>query len=172
VDHDPTSLVPTVRSIVGQVLPNATLRLNVASMDDIVSRSVERPRFNAVLLGVFGGIAVLLATIGVYGITAYAVAQRTREIGIRVALGAQAREVMELVLRHSLLLAVLGVGLGVAGALLLTRYLNALLFGLTPLDPTTFILVSASFFLTVALASFVPARRALRVDPVVALRHE
>jgi putative ABC transport system permease protein len=172
VGRDPISIVPSVRDIVGQAVPNSTLRLNVASMDEIVSRSIARPRFTAVLLAVFGGVAVLLATIGVYGITAYSVAQRTREIGIRVALGAQAREVVGLVLRHSLLLAVLGVGLGVAGALLLTRYLSALLFGLTPLDPTTFILVSAAFLLTVALASLVPARRAMRVDPVVALRHE
>jgi len=171
-DRDPISLVPDIRGILQQMIPGATLKLNVASMEQIISKSVAQPRFNAFVLGTFGGMAALLAMIGVYGVTAYWVAQRTREIGVRVALGAHPRRVLVLALRQSVVLAMIGITCGLGGAVALTRYLDSLLFGLTPLDTATFLVVSAGFALTVALASYIPARRAARIDPCAALRHE
>ena len=141
-------------------------------MDDIVSNRIARPRMYAVLLGIFAGIGVALAAIGIYGVMAYSVSQRTREIGIRVALGAQRSEVVGLVLNQSLVLTVVGIALGIAGAAAVTRYLEGLLFGLTPLDPATFIGVSVMFAAVALVAAYVPARRATRVDPLVALRCE
>ena len=133
--------------------------LNVAAMDDIVSNRIARPRMYAVLLGIFAGIGVALAAIGIYGVMVHSVSQRTREIGIRVALGAQRSEVVGLVLNQSLVLTVVGIAIGIAGAAAVTRYLEGLLFGLTPLDPATFIGVSV-MFAAVALAGGVRARAA------------
>jgi ABC-type antimicrobial peptide transport system permease subunit len=126
----------------------------------------------AVLLGTFAAVGVVLAAIGIYGVLAYSVAQRTREIGIRMALGAQPSAVMRLVLGQSFVLTAIGIALGVAGAGLVTRYLKGMLFGLTPLDPMTFVAVSFLFAAVAAIASFVPAHRATTVNPVVALRAE
>ncbi len=124
------------------------------------------------LLGVFAGVAMVLAAIGIYGVLGYLVSHRTREIGIRMALGARRRQVVALVLRQTAVLTIVGVVAGVAGAALLSRYLEGLLFGLTPLDVTTFVAVVVMFGAVAALASYVPARRATRVDPLVALRSE
>ncbi len=137
-----------------------------------MSNSLSRPRLYAVLLGLFASVAAALAIIGIYGVMAYAVAQRTREIGIRIALGAERSEVMQLVLGQSLLLTGAGIALGIAGAVPLTRYLDRMLFGLSPLDPATFVAVSLLFAAVAAAASYVPAHRATRVTPIVALRHE
>jgi putative ABC transport system permease protein len=126
----------------------------------------------SVLLGIFAAIAVVLAAVGIYGVLAYSVAQRTREIGIRMALGARRSAVIRLVLGQSLVWTLAGISLGLAGAAVLTRYLDRMLFGLTRLDPATFVAVSVLFGLVAALASFVPARRAAKVDPIVALRSE
>ena len=126
----------------------------------------------ATLLGIFAGVAVVLAAIGLYGVTTYAVAQRTREIGIRMALGAQRVEVLTLVLGQNLTWIVAGVVLGLGGAVLMTRYLRGLLYGLTPLDPSTFAAAAVTFAVVALVASYVPARRATQVDPVVALRSE
>jgi hypothetical protein len=145
---------------------------NVATMDAIVSNSTSRPRMYATLLGVFAGVSACLAVIGLYGVMAYAVAQRTREIAIRVALGARRADVMSLVLGQSLLLIAIGIVLGVGGAALVTRYLEAMLYGLTPLDATTFVGVSLLFAIVALIAAFVPARRATRVDPLIALRYD
>jgi putative ABC transport system permease protein len=120
----------------------------------------------------FAGVAVTLTAVGIYGVMAYSVTRRTREIGIRMALGAQRRQVIRLVLGQSLLVAALGIGTGIGGAIVGTRYLGNMLFGLTPLDPATFIAVSMMFAAIATLAAFVPARRATRVDPLVALRYE
>ena len=171
-DGDPASMVPHVRDIVQRIDREATLELNVASMEERLSDSVARPRLYAVLLGTFAAVAAILAAIGVYGIVAYAVAQRTREIGIRIALGARDGEVLALVLKQGMTLVLLGVGIGLLGALAVTKYLAAMLFGLSPLDPTTFGAVAFAFAITAAVACYVPARRAARVDPMVALRHD
>jgi putative ABC transport system permease protein len=124
------------------------------------------------MLSVFAVIAAILAAIGIYGVLAYAVVQRTREIGIRMALGAQRAQVLGLVLRKGATLTVAGIALGLAGAAAGTRLLQDLLFGVTPLDPTTFAAVSVLFGLVATLASYLPARRATTVDPMVALRSE
>ena len=160
-----------IRAIARQLDPHATLT-DVATMEQIVSNSITRPRMYAVLVGVFAAVALALAVIGLYGVMAYAVAQRTREIGVRVALGAGRRDVMRLVLRRSVLLTAAGIALGVAGAAGLTRYLESMLFGLRPLDAATFAGVAAVFAAIAMLASYVPARRAASVDPLVALREE
>ena len=141
-------------------------------MEQVISSSIARPRFYAVLLGIFGVVAVLLATIGVYGITTYSVAQRTREIGIRIALGAERRAVLGLALRRTVVLSTIGIALGLIGAAALTRYLEGMLFGLTPLDPIAFAAVPIAFEFTAILASYLPARRAVKVDPMIALRQE
>jgi len=136
----------------------------------LVSNSISRPRLYAVLLGIFAGVAVTLAAVGIYGVLAYAVTQRTREIGIRMALGAERSNVMGLVMGQSASLVALGIALGLAGAAAVTRYLDTMLFGLTPRDPATLITVSLTLAAVATLASYVPARRATKVDPLVALR--
>jgi putative ABC transport system permease protein len=168
---DPLSVAASVRSLVRQLDPAATVD-NIATMDQIVSNAMSRPRFYAVLLGTFAGVAMVLAGIGIYGVLAYLVAQRTREIGIRMALGARHAQVVALVMRQTAILTVVGIAIGVAGASALSRSLEGLLFGVTPLDVTTFVAVVVVFGAVAALASYIPARRATRVDPLVALRSE
>ena len=166
---DPFAAVPAIRDIVSHVEPMAVVE-NVATMDQIVSNSLSRPRLYAVLLGVFAGIAVALAAIGIYGVMAYSVAQRTREIGIRMALGAQRAQVIRLVLRQGIALTAIGTVVGLCTAAAVTRYLRTMLFGLTPLDQSTFTAVALLFSAVAIVASYVPARHATRVDPLVALR--
>jgi putative ABC transport system permease protein len=170
-ESDPIGLVSTIRAVVRKFDPGATVD-NVATMEHVVSNSISRPRLQAVLLGVFAGLAGALAIIGTYGVIAYSVAQRTREIGIRMALGATRANVMRLVLRQSVALIGLGLVLGLTSAAAVTRYLQGMLFGLTPLDPTTLIGVALMFGVVATLASGVPGRRATKVDPIVALRWE
>ena len=145
---------------------------NVAPMNALVANAVSRPRLYAALAGTFSGVALLIAAIGLFGTVAYSVAQRTREIGIRVALGAKRREVLALVLGRSAFITMTGVVLGCAAASVVTRYLEGLLFGLSPVDPATFVGVGLLFGTVAAIATIVPARRALSVDPLVALRHD
>jgi predicted permease len=145
---------------------------NVAPMVQIVANSTSRPRLYATLLGLFAAIAAALAAIGIYGVIAYAVAQRTREIGIRMALGAPRAQVIGLMMRQSLVLTAAGVLIGIAAAAALARYLEGMLFGLTPLDPTTWAGVSVGFTAVAAVAAYVPARRAATIDPLRALRAE
>ena len=164
-------VLSSIRGIARQLDPHATLT-DVATMEQIVSNSITRPRMYAVLVGVFAGVAFALAVVGLYGVMAYSVAQRTREIGVRIALGAETRDVMRLVLGRSLALTLAGIAIGIAGAAGLTRYLESLLFGLRPLDPVTFATVAVAFAAVAMLASFLPARRAASVDPLVALRAE
>ncbi len=139
-------------------------------VDEIVRDSVAEPRFRAMLLGFFAGAALMLAAIGVYGLISYSVAQRTREIGIRVALGAQADQVIWPIVREGMTLALIGVGLGLAGALAATKILAAFLFGIEATDPLTFAAVAALLLVVALAASYIPSRRALRVDPLTALR--
>jgi putative ABC transport system permease protein len=168
---DPWSTAASVRGIVRQIDPAATVD-NIATMNQIVSNAMAQPRLYAVLLGLFAAVAVALAAIGIYGVLGFTVTHRTREIGIRVALGARPGQVMALILRQTALLTMLGIVAGVIGAASFSRYLEGLLFGLTPLDPLTFAAVIAVFVAVAALASYVPARRATRIEPQVALRAE
>jgi predicted permease len=168
---DPASAIPAVGRIVRSVDPNAGIE-SILPMDRLVASNVARQRFYAVMLGVFAGVAGFLAAIGIYGVLAYAVIQRTQEIGIRMALGAQRTQVLALVLRKGLILTTIGIALGLVGAAAGTRLLQGMLFGITPLDPKTFMAVSLMFGLVAAFASYVPARRATNVDPMVALRSE
>jgi len=170
-DADPAAIAASVRGVVRQLDEAATVD-NIATMDQIVSNAMSRPRLYAVLLGIFAGVAMILAAIGIYGVLSYLVAHRAREIGIRMALGAQRFRVVALVLRQTAVLTVVGVVVGVIGAAALSRYLEGLLFGLTPLDATTFVAVVVMFAAVAMLASYVPARRATRVNPLVALRSE
>jgi putative ABC transport system permease protein len=145
---------------------------SIRTMEDIVASSVTQDRFSAWLLGCFAVLALLLAAVGIYGVMAYSVAQRTHEIGIRMALGASQSGILKLVLGRSLRVAIFGVLLGVAGSLLLTRLMAGLLFGIKPNDPVVFAAASAVLLGVALTAALVPARRAARVDPMAALRYE
>jgi putative ABC transport system permease protein len=144
----------------------------IRTLDDYVARSIATPRFTALLVGGFAALALLLAGVGLCGVTAYAVAQRRREIGIRMALGARAADVRALVVGQALRMGAAGIAIGLVGALLVTRVLDTLLFGVTAADPVTFAAVSAALITVLLLAAYLPARRATRVDPMVALRTE
>lgn len=165
----PSAVMGAIRSQMRELdrdLPVSELR----QLEELVSASVSRPRFYTVLLGAFAGIALILAAVGIYGVISYAVSLRTRELGIRLALGATGRQVSRLVLRQGVTLAVAGVVVGGAGAYWLTRLLNKLLFGVTPSDPLTFFGVAGLLTAIAALACYIPARRAARVDPLLAMR--
>jgi ABC-type antimicrobial peptide transport system permease subunit len=155
IAHDADASVPVV---------------GLKSMDEVFQDSVARQRFLTTLLGVFAAVALLLSAIGTYGVLAYAVTERRREVGIRMALGASERGVLLMVLRQGMTLAVVGVVVGLVGAAFLTRLAVSLLFGVKPGDPMVFALVSAFMLAVAAAASLIPARRATRVDPLVALR--
>ncbi len=170
-DRDPASLMPTVRSLVSRVDSSAGIDA-MLPMEQLVASSLTRQRFYAVLLGLFAAIAAVLSAIGIYGVLAYAVGQRTQEIGIRMALGARREAVLRMVLGRGVVLTMSGLVLGLAGALALARYLSGMLYDLTPLDPATYVFVAIAFGVVALAASYLPARRATRVDPVVALRHE
>ncbi len=168
---EPTELMPIVRSLVARVDPAAGIDA-MLPMEQLVASSLTRQRFYALILGIFAAIAAALGAIGTYGVLAYAVARRTNEIGIRMALGAQPGDMLRLVLRRGALLAVTGIVLGLAGAAGLSRSLTAMLYGLTPLDPMTYVAVASLFAVVTVLALYVPARRAANVDPMVAIRCE
>ena len=143
-------------------------------MDEIIdqSPSVFLRRYPSYLIGSFAGLALALAMVGLYGLISYSVSQRARELGIRIALGAQRRDVMRLVLGEGARLALIGIALGVAGALALTQLMRSLLFGVSAVDPITFAAVAVILALAAAAACYVPARRAVRADPMVSLRYE
>jgi predicted permease len=168
---DPSSMVSHVRTLVRQLDSQLTID-NVATMERRLSDSVAQPRFYAVVLGIFAAVAMILATVGIYGIMAYSVSQRTREIGIRMALGADRYEVLGLILRQGVSLTAIGVIAGLGAAFAVTRYLQKMLFGLGPSDPSTFVEVSLLLGAIAILACYLPARRATRVDPLLALRYE
>jgi len=166
---DPVGMIPVVQDALRALDPRVSLH-NVATMDDLLANATSRQRMYATLLGVFAAIAGLLATIGVYGVMAYAVAQRTREIGVRMALGAERGQVLRQVLGQSAVLCGAGLLLGVIGAAGASRSLEGMLFGVTPLDIPTFAAMCALFALVAGIACYVPARRAAAVAPIVALR--
>jgi putative ABC transport system permease protein len=168
---DPLALTGAIRSQVWAVDRDLPVSA-VAPMSAVLADSISRPRFSLFLLGLFAAVALALSALGIYGVTAYAVSQRTREIGVRMALGARSRDVLSMVLREEMKLALAGVAIGVAGSFALTRLMSSLLFGVTPTDPLTFAVVPALVILAGIASSLGPARRAASVDPAVALRWE
>ena len=168
---DPLTLVAAVRRAVQSVDPDLPV-FDVATMEQLLYRSVSGPRFNTGLLSMFAALALLLATVGTYGVLAYMVQQRTHEIGVRMALGAEAGDIVRQVVRKGMLLAAGGISSGIAGAWALTRFLSSLLFGVRPTDPATFAVVLLVVMAVALLACLLPARRAAKVDPMVALRYE
>jgi putative ABC transport system permease protein len=168
---DPASLAPALRAAVTSVDPEVPLYA-LRTLEDLVSERTAQRRLAAVLLGVFAAIALALAAVGIYGVMSYAVAQRTQEIGIRMALGAHRRDILSMMLRYGLALALGGVALGWLAALALARLIASLLFGVGAADLPTFSLVPLLLVGVAVLACYLPARRATRVDPLVALRYE
>jgi putative ABC transport system permease protein len=167
----PENMVAAVRNELRAIDPNIPLSA-FSTMPQLISRSVAPRRFSMLLLAVFATVALVLATVGIYGVMSYSVTQRTREIGIRMALGAERSDVLRLVLKGGIALALVGVGAGLVGAFLLTRWMTTLLFGVTPTDAATFLLVSIGLIAVAFVACLVPARRATKVDPLIALRYE
>jgi predicted lysophospholipase L1 biosynthesis ABC-type transport system permease subunit len=168
---DPADILRDLRGIAHDIDPRLAVDAAVP-MERIVSSLTTRPRFYAALLSTFGAIAGFIAVIGLYGVLSYVVGQRTKELGIRMALGAQRGAVLKLVMRQGAVIVGVGVVLGVAGAAALTRYLEAMLFGLGALDLATFVAVPAAFAIVALLAAYLPARRATTIDPLAALRYE
>jgi len=168
---EPAKLLGSVREQVQTLDRNMPLR-NTGTIQEQIAQGLWPSRMGAALLSIFGGLAMVLAMIGVYGVMSYSVSQRTQEIGIRMALGAQAGDVLRLVLSQGMLLAAAGLGMGIVAASLGGRYVRDLLYGIRPLDPITFGVVAGALAIVSLAACFIPARRATRVDPLVALRYE
>jgi putative ABC transport system permease protein len=169
--RDPTSLSADVRSRISSVDPNQPV-YNVRPLSAVLSSSVAPQRFNVMMMAAFSTLCLLLAAVGIYGVISYSVGQRTHEMGIRMALGARGRDVLKVIVGQGAALSLLGLLLGVVGALGLTRLLSGLLYGVRPTDPLTFAGVTVLLGLVALLASYLPARRAAKIDPVIALRHE
>ena len=169
--NDPTALVPALRNAVTTIDPNQPIA-NISTMEKIVADSIAQPRLSMLLMGLFGTLALLLAAVGIYGLLSYAVTQRTQEMGIRMALGARVIDVLKLVLKQGMILVLIGELIGLVGAFALTRLIGSLLFGVTPTDATTFVVVPAVLTGVALLACYFPARRATKVDPLEALRYE
>ncbi len=170
-DVDPSSLAATVRKAVWEIDKDQPVS-NIQTMEEILADSIARQRFSMLLLAIFAGVALVLAGVGIYGVMSYSVAQRTHEIGIRMALGAQTGAVLKLAVGYGMKLVIAGIVIGLIAAFALTRVMATLLFGVTATDPTTFTLISVLLIAVAAVASYVPARRATRVNPIIALRYE
>jgi predicted permease len=170
-EGDPTAVMGAVRSAVEEIDPREVV-YNVQSMDEVVSNSFAARRLSMILLGVFAALALVLACVGIYGVISYLVGQRTHEIGVRMALGAQRGDVLRLVIGHGARMALIGVAIGIGAALGLTRLMANQLFGVSAHDPLTFAGVAMLLIIVAVAACYIPARRALRVDPIIALRCE
>jgi ABC-type antimicrobial peptide transport system permease subunit len=168
---EPTSLVATIRRAVSQVDTDLPL-YDVQTIDQRLSASLAQPRLNLTLIGSFAVLALILAAVGTYGVTAYSAAQRFQEIGIRMALGAERRDILRLMFRHGLRLILAGIAIGTAVAFSLTRVMSSLLFGVSANDPVTYVAIAGVLTAVALAASFFPARRATKIDPLAALRCE
>ncbi len=168
---EPGGLAAAVRKTVWEIDRDQPVS-NIRTMGEVLSESIARQRFSMLLFGIFAAVALVLAAVGIYGVMSYSVAQRTHEIGIRMALGAQARDVLKLTVWRGLKLVLIGIVLGLAAAFALTRVMTSLLFGVSPTDPATLAVISVVLISVALLASYVPARRATKVDPMIALRYE
>ena len=168
---DPVGLISSVRSAMHEVDRDLPL-YGIKTVDDVIGESVAPQRLNMLLLGIFAGLALVLAAVGLYGVISYSVSQRTREIGIRIALGASHQSVLRLVVSQGISLALIGVAIGIIASLFLTKLMATLLFGVSVTDPITFVAISLLLIGVTTVASIVPARRAMKVDPMVALRYE
>jgi putative ABC transport system permease protein len=166
---DPGAIVATTKAAMREIDPTLAL-FNIRTVDDIIQQFVGQPRLNTTLLSFFAAIAVTLAVIGIYGVVSYSVAQRTQEIGVRMALGAAQRDVMSLILREGGGLALVGVLIGIVGAFIGTRFIQSWLFGIERTDPMTIVVTAVGLIVVAVGASYLPARRASRVDPLVAMR--
>jgi putative ABC transport system permease protein len=169
--ENPLTLLPAVQEAVWSVNKSVPLG-NPRTMNDMIARTLLQKKFTMLLLSIFAGAALLLAAIGLYGVISYSVAQRTRELGIRIALGAQRSDVLRLILRQGMTLVAAGVIFGIAASLGLTRLIASLLYGISASDPITFFLLSAALVFVAFIACWLPARRASAVDPIIALRAE
>jgi putative ABC transport system permease protein len=171
--NDPTAIVNSVRNEIRNLEPEAAI-LNVRTMDQLISETPASfmSRFPALLISIFAGVALLLASIGIYGVVSYSVSQQTHYIGVRMALGARPADILKMVLKQGIVLVLLGVTIGVAGALGMMRLLSTLLFEVKTTDAGTFAIVTGTLFIVALLACYLPARRATKVDPLVALRYE
>jgi putative ABC transport system permease protein len=168
---DPTAIAPAARNVIHNIDPEQPIG-TVSTMENLLSKSVARARFNATLLSVFSLVAVVMAAVGIYGVMSYSVQQRTHELGLRMALGAQRGDVLRLIVKQGMLLGVMGVGVGLLASFALTRLIVSLLFEVPATDALTFAAVAIGLFLITLLACYIPARRATKVDPLVALRYE
>jgi putative ABC transport system permease protein len=170
-DVEPLGLAATVRRTVWEIDKDQPVS-NISTMEDILSESITRQRFSMLLLGIFATLALVLAAVGIYGVMSYSITQRTREFGIRMALGARGSDVLKLAVGHALKLVLIGVVIGLGAAFILTRVMSSLLFRVSATDPTTFAIISLVLISVAVLASYIPARRATKIDPMVALRYE
>lgn len=168
---DPHMSVPALRSAIREIDRNQPL-VKIRTMEENIQLSVAQPRFRTWLVGIFGSIALVLAAVGVYGVMSYSVTQRTNEMGIRVAMGAQPIDIFRTIVGEGLSLAITGVVLGLTGAIMLSRVMHSFVFGVSTVDPATLVTVGILLTLVGLTASFFPAQRATRVDPTIALRYE
>jgi len=168
---DPASIASAVRRAVWSVDKDQPVS-NVRTLDQVFSAAISQERFQALLFGLFAALALLLACVGLYGVISYVVVQRTHEIGVRMALGAQPLDVLRLVIRQGMSLTLAGLVIGIVAGTFVTRVLTDMLFGVTPRDPLTFVGVPALLLVVALLACYIPARRATRIDPLIALRSE
>jgi putative ABC transport system permease protein len=168
---EPAGLIPAIRREIWSEDKDLPLA-NISTLEQLLSKTIAQRRFNLLLLGLFSGLALVLAVVGIYGVVSYAVTQRTHEIGVRLALGAQQGDVRKLVIRQGMIPVVAGIAIGLSGALALTRLMKSLLFGVSATDPLTFVGLSLLLIVVALVACWIPARRATKVDPLLALRYE